>query len=445
METVIARSSDVDAHREFVQWISDAGQAAPERLDLTDGVTLSEAEVLGLFYNANLRVTRLNASVALARFETAGLWQDPVFGFDGAQILHPGNEVEYGASLSLTLPVSGRLAVEEARAGAAYEVELRRIVHEEWRLRARVRQAWYAWSAAERRRHLLEGVIQQVERIADLAEQLEMAGVIREADARLLRIELVGRRAELTAATLASQQGRVRLLGLMGLAVDSQLDLLVGPSTLVPPICENPAKRIAASNTELAVLKASYLESEEALRLAIRRQYPDVGFGAGFGSEDRDTRMLFGFTLPIPLLNRNRAEIAVARTRREATRGAVEAALERLVREVEQAELSLAAAHEQREQLVNELEPLLREQSSNIDRLAEIGDVDAFLLLETVGRQFDAQSRLIELERAENTAMADLVLLLGPSANPSPTATDDVTLPPSGLQSAGSSTPETSR
>jgi len=115
------------------------------------------------------------------------------------------------------------------------------------------------------------------------------------------------------------------------------------------------------------------------------------------------------------------------------------------VREARQLELTLGATREQRGQLVGDLVPLLNEQSNNIEELAGLGDVDTFLLLETVGRQFGAQSRLIALEQAESKAAASLALLLGPPNPPSPTSTDDIALPPSSIQTVGTSTEETSR
>jgi cobalt-zinc-cadmium efflux system outer membrane protein len=445
MDEVQARPSDEAAHTRFLGLLEESSQEVPKDFDLSDGVSLPEGEVLALFYNANLRMARLQAGVALAQFENAGLWQDPVFGFDAAQVVSPSSNFEYGATLGVTLPVSGRLAVEKARAGAAYEVALRAIVDAEWSLRASVRRAWAEWTASERRRLLLEDVIADVERIGTLASRLEQAGAIRKADERLLRIELVGRRAELTAAELVSQRARIRLLGLMGLQPDAKLDIVASTATTPQVGVESLVEQVTTHNTELSLLRSRYRVAEEALRLAIRKQYPDLGLGAGLGSEEDDTRVLFGFTLPIPLLNRNRAEIAAARARRETARGAVETALERIVREAQELEVTLEATRRQRSQLTNELLPLLTEQSSNIDELAELGDVDAFLLLETVGRQFDAQARLIALARAEGQATARLNLLLGPPPSSSPTTVDDISLPIPGAHSLGTSTTETSQ
>ena len=78
----------------------------------------------------------------------------------------------------------------------------------------------------------------------------------------------------------------------------------------------------------------------------------------------------------------------------------------------------------QREVIVNELSPLLDDQTGTINALAELGDVDAFLLLETFGRRYDAASRALDLELSEAAARIQLALLVGPpnSDSPSPDA-----------------------
>ncbi len=446
MDIVRARVDDDDAHRGFVDRLTLVGVQVPTEFDLADGASLAEGEVLALFYNAELRVMRLRAGVALARYETSGLWQDPQFGFDAAQVLSPGNHLEYGGVLSLTLPVSGRLAVERAKASAEYRVELARIVDNEWRTRAAVRKWWYSWSAAERRRVLLEDAVEQIRAIGVVAARLEAAGAIRKADERLLRLELVGRQAELQATELEVQQARVALLSTMGLAPDAAIQLNPSSAAAIGPASTDVEERIERCNTQLALLRAEYEVAEDALRLAIRRQYPDVGIGAGYGSEDSDNRFLFGLSLPLPLLNRNRQEIAEAWARRNVSRAEAETAVERIVREVGLAELALDAATRQRIWLEQELEPLLLEQMENITELMSLGEVDAFLLLETIGRQLDARTRLVDLELIEAETLVQLTTLLGPDRDSAtPTPADELPVAQGGDNRAGEPVDEEQR
>jgi len=78
------RVIDTEPITAFALRLRTAGEDVPERFDPSDGISYAEGEVLALFYNPDLRIARLKAGVAMATRDTAGLWEDPVFGFDGA-------------------------------------------------------------------------------------------------------------------------------------------------------------------------------------------------------------------------------------------------------------------------------------------------------------------------------------------------------------------------
>lgn len=411
----------------FIERLAQHSSAVPERFDLSDGLSPAEGEVLALFYNPDLRLARLEAGVALATFETAGLWEDPQFGFDGAELLSPSGPFEYGLTLSLTIPVSGRLGAQKDRAGAAYEAEIRRIVDAEWSTRARVRSAWSSWSAASERLRLLREVIGQIERIAAITDRLEAAGELTRVEARLLRAELVETRTDVAQAELNEVRSRVELLGLMGLPANSDVELMpaLPPATAAQP--DDPVQRLIKTNTTLAVRRAQYQVAEETLRLEVRKQYPDITIGTGYGSEDNDDRLLLGISFPIPILNANRAGIAEAKARREVARAAAETTFERLARELALARASYDAARTQREAFERDLVPMLDEQSSEVERLINLGEVDTLLLLETVTRRFEAKSRLLDLRLSEINAAVEITHLLGPDEPGSPAPVEPTT------------------
>ncbi len=415
-----ARLDESESIARFVDRLSENSSATPERFDPSDGLSPAEGEVLALFYNPDLRLARLDAGVALANYETAGLWEDPEFGFDGAEILSPGGPFEYGLTLSLTIPVSGRLDVEKDRAGAAYEAELRRVVDAEWGIRASVRSAWASWSAASERLRLLQEVIGQVERITAITNRLETTGEITRVEARLLRAERVETLADISLAELDEARARVTLLGLMGLPPDAVVELL--PS--LPPAStidlNDAVTRLIESNTTLAVRRAEYQVAEDTLRLEVRKQYPDITIGTGYGSEDNDDRLLLGVSVPIPILNANRAGIAKAKARREVARAVAETTFERLARELAIARATLDASRAQRDAFEHELVPMLDEQSLEMERLINLGEVNTLLLLETVTHRFEAKSRLLELRQAEIDAAVEIARILGPDKPESP-------------------------
>lgn len=416
---------------DFVERLAEAGNQVPDKFDPNDGLSPEEGEVLALFYNPDLRLARLDAGVALANFETAGLWEDPQFGFDGAEILSPAGPFEYGLTLSLTIPISGRLGVEKDRAGAAYEAELRRIVDAEWSTRAAVRSAWASWSAASERLRLLREVIGQIERISAITDGLETAGELSRVEARLLRAELVETRADVAEAVFAEARARVTLLGLMGLPPDAPVELLPASPPASTAEMGDAIERLISANTTLAVRRAEYQIAEETLRLEVRKQYPDISIGAGYGSEDNDDRLLLGVSIPIPILNANRGGIADARALREVARAAAETTFERLTRELTMARAAYDASRTQRDAFERDLVPMLDEQASEVEQLIDLGEVNTLLLLETVTRQFEAKSRLLDVRLAETNAAIEITRLLGPDEPESPApiepATDDDT------------------
>ncbi len=427
---VQTRLADTESLKAFVDRLASGGWTVPARFTLDDGLNAAEGEILALFYNPDLRLARMEAGIALATRETAGLWEDPEFGFDGAELLSPSGPFEYGLTLSLTIPISGRLGVEKARANAAYEVELRRIVDAEWGVRARVRTAWGAWSAASERVGLLREVVGRVERIATVIDRLESKGELTRVEARLVRAELVTSRGQLLAAERDATQARLKLLGLMGLLPDATILLHPELAREETHADAEDTEAIIRRNTELAVRRAEYQVAEESLRLEIRKQYPDITIGAGYGDEEGD-RLLLGVSMPIPILNANRAGIAEARARREVSRVAAETSFERLLHRLASARADLSAAEAQRAAFESELVPMLDQQISEIERLAGLGQVDTLLLLETVTRRYEAKSTLLDLRQRELQAAIEIRRLLGPREDALPTPPITINAPSS--------------
>ena len=414
------RATDSEPIEDFVKRLREGGVTDVRGYNLEDGLSFAEGEVLALFNNPDLRSLRREAGLALAKFETAGVWEDPVFGFDAAELLSPSGPFEYGLTLGLTLPISGRLGVAKVQAAAIVEAERRRIVDAEWSLRFRVRMAWVEWTVAAERLRLAREVTSQVESVLEIIEALETSGELSRIEARLFRVALANRRSAILGADLAEGQARLLLFRLMGLGPDASVELVPATELSVVEQPEDPAARLLMGNTQLDVARAQYEAAEESLRLEIRKQYPDVSLGSGFGSEDNDKRFLFGVSVPLPILNANKAGIATARASREIARVKAEALLEQLLHELAIAQRDYEGARLLREQLEAEAIPLVQEQLSEAQEVASLGEVDAFLLLETLSLQADTKGQLLSLQLAEAKAGLRIMALLGPDSKSEP-------------------------
>lgn len=421
----------------FVDRLAARDTSTPEHFDPADGLSVREGEALALFYNPDLRLARLETGVDLATLEHAGAWDDPVLAFDGAEILSPAGVFQFGLSLGVTIPISGRLGVEKDRAGAVYQAGLARVIDAEWSTLADLRRAWAAWSTADERVRLLHDANAQIEQVASVTDRLEAAGELPRVESRLFRVELADQRAALAAARLDAHRARLHALALMGLPPDTNAELIPALNDTSNPSPADPTARLIEANTALAVQRAEYHTAEETLRLEVRKQYPDITLSTGYGSEDKDDRLLLGLSLPIPSLNANRGPIAEARAQRELARAHAETTYERLARKLADAQATLRSVRDQRTRYESEIVPMLAEQSAEIARIAELGEVNTLLLLETVTRQSQAKSRLLDLRLAETVASITIAELLGPNtpASPAPVEHDahdpdpDITAP----------------
>jgi len=415
------RLVDIESVEAFASRLA-LNNRVPTEFDISDGITPAEGEVIALFYNPELRIARLEAGVALANFETSGLWEDPVFGFDGAKISSPSAPFQFGLMGNFTIPISGRLKIEKTQAGSAYETQLREVVHAEWNTRSRLRSLWSKWVAATLQAELIHDVIDQLEQIHDIANTLFESGELNRVENRLIQVELASFDVQVTEAKLLLLEVEMELLALMGLPPEG-IDYLLPEFPAIPTtFVEDETARIIDANTELAVLFAKYQTAEETLRLEIKKQYPDIVFGSGYGSEFNDHRVLFGLSIPLSIWNRNQAGIAEARTKREVARAYAEITFARLYRELSLANETLTMKEQQYSYYEEEIVPLLAEQTRDIQNIVALGEIDTFILLETMTRQFEAKTRLLHLELEEIDALIAVHTILGPDfqLNPSP-------------------------
>ena len=414
------RLIEIEPVTEFVNRIN-ATIHTPVTFDISDGISSEEGEVFALFYNPELRLARLEAGVALANFETAGLWEDPVFGFDGAEISSPSAPFKFGLMGNFTIPISGRLKIEKTRAGSAYETSMRTLVNDEWNLRAKVRSKWAHWTSAKLEVNIIEDVVIQLEQIISIANSLREAGEINRVEHRLLQVALASSKVHQTEAMLQERTEEFALLGLLGLPLNNAAALNPLFPTIATKVVQDETVRIIDANTELAIVFSKYKTAEESLRLEIKKQYPDIVIGSGYGSEFNDHRVLFGLSIPLSIWNRNQAGIAKAKAKREVARAEAETTFARIDRELAHANASLLLIQTQHAYYKNEIVPLLIQQTRDIKAIIELGEVDTFILLETITQQHEAKHRLLELQVAELDAKITVLNILGPDYQLAPT------------------------
>lgn len=406
-----ARSVNGAGVREFAAALSQR-DARPRRYDPSDGLDLEEAEVVALFFNAGLRRARLEAGAALAGARHAGEWENPELNVSAGVILASiAQPWMASAGLEFTVPISGRKGVERDLAFAEHEVKWREVLAQEWAVIVDLRKLWREQAALNERVLLLEAHSAGLSDVGRRAADLALASELARTDARLFEIELLQSRIELEDLRAQSREQQCAILGLLGLAPAAplRLNLTLGASLDRRPHGEWPP---------VSVARAAYSVAEQQLRLEIRKQYPDLRIGPGYGIDEGQSTISLGFGLPLPLINLNRAGIARARVAREAARAAYEQAREEAAVSAELARLRLERVRAARRQVEDELAPLVDLQVKEARQRAEAGDFDALLMLEALKSLREAKERVLQTRLHEAQAMDALNALKGPTFKP---------------------------
>jgi outer membrane protein TolC len=264
------------------------------------------------------------------------------------------------------------------------------------------------WSASKLEADLLRDLLERVDAIVEIADRLEAAQSLSRLEARLFRMERAARRSELLLLNAQTQQLELQLKSLLGLVPDAPLALIPQVAGEIPEAVDDVFEAIEQRNPTVAVHRAAYAVAEENLHREVRKQYPDLQIGPAYEWDEGQNKIGLGAGLPLPLLNANKHGIAVARAERDAVRAEYESAVESLVSAYWQARSQFVATTAAREAIEQELLPLAEAQINDARQMAELGEFDVLLTLESVVRAHDTNVQLIKARLAE--AMAASVL-----------------------------------
>ena len=414
------RSPESDSVVELARRL-ESEDAPADRYDPLDGLDCAEAEVVALVFNPELRTSRARAGIAAATAEHAGLWEDPVLAIDLLRVIDSvSNPWVIVPGLAFTIPISGRLEVEQARADAAWRATLARIAEEEWRVRLEVRRAWLDWSAACLEVEEIVRLLESMERLTTSTNRLAEAGELLRTEAALLMIERSQRRRQRIRLEGEARSAALRLRVLLGLTPDAPLTLL--PSLDLGVAASD--RFDVESNLDIRRLREEYEVAERSLEREIRAQYPDLTIGPLYETDQGQSRIGMLGVVPIPILNANRQAIAEATAARDLARVAYEAEVERTEGDIAIARNRMQTLEAEHRELAEVIGPMVDRQLQDATRLVELGEGGGLVLLDSLVRACDTRLDLIRIRRDIAAAAAETRYLLGPTTPENATTTD---------------------
>lgn len=393
------------------------------RFDPSDGLDMTDVAILAVANNPQLKLARTERSVAHAQAFAAGLLPDPVLDLaHGVPTAGPSetSTFDLGLAYDVEAILTHPLAVRAAKA-SAQEVDLNVL--------------WMEWQVAGAARQLFARNVYQAKMLALLHKE---AGTLARQHARLVQAGVVGDVSQTTvAADLAALQTvearvhdterqylktRQALDALLGLSAHAEL-CLIGPTAIQAPSDDDVSRALATLSRrrpDLLALQAGYRSADARYRQAILQQFPaiQVGFSKARDADGIYTRG-FQVSLTLPLFNRNRGNIALAKATRKKL-------------QVEYT-LRLAQAQDQVEQILQD-QKLFEQQraqlqyaaalaSTTVQRMQAIvmpGDVSGLALAQLQANAAERQLDVLSIDEAMLEQQLALSTLLGeaPPAEP---------------------------
>lgn len=371
-------------------------------------VSLSDALARGRDVSPRIAKAKAELKAAEGRAIQAGVRPNPtlsaeVENFSGTGPYRTFGQTETTVAVSQPFELGGKRRARKAVAAAEREFAQVALRTAEADVGYDIAISFAELRAAEDRAELARQVVARAVELARIAETLVDVGrdpplTKLRADALLAEAEAERLRAE--AQLLSARQRLALLIGSEDPELSAAVQDLPAPPTLAAG-AQSLDERLAAAERDAAAAR---------VRLAQAEGVPDITASGGVRNfrESRDTAFIVGVSIPLPVFNRNRGNIAAAQADGDAAEAQLaQAGLDTHLSRRE-AELMLAAANER----VAALSGAGLFQANEAARLAAIGyQQGKFTLIELIDAQ-EAQAganlKRIEAERDRARALAVL-------------------------------------
>ncbi|VAX12690.1 hypothetical protein MNBD_GAMMA24-542 [hydrothermal vent metagenome] len=373
------------------------------RVNLADGLDLTEVAIVAVLANPDLRVRRAQLQVAGAQAFAAGLLPDPLL---ATNIDHP-TTAGYSNSLGLGLGYDIiPLITRQSRISAARDTHTKvqlQLLWQEWQVIQRARSLAVRSRLEQQRLALLRKMHTLYQQRYQHSQQGLLEGNLTLDINGTDLTALVDSFSQISQLQLQHNQTQHDLHHLLGLQADVVISLAKLPAeTPIDPVSvQAQLKRLPTIRPDLLALKAAYQAQEERVRAAILAQFPSFSIAI---SRARDTSNVYtgGFTisLNLPLFNGNRGAIAIQRATRKQLSAEYQARLAQTQTDVSRLMQLQSIIKEQRQHLQTYL-PRLKDLVKRARRAYRQGDIDALTFLHMESTWLNKRLEQISLQQSQ--------------------------------------------
>jgi cobalt-zinc-cadmium efflux system outer membrane protein len=311
----------------------------------------------------------------------------------------------------------GRIGLRKAIANR--DVELAELGLERFRtaLSGKVRGLAYGLFAAQQKAAAAREVADRFRALREVLLQRDPAGVAPLLETRVIEATEITMQHQASEAELAAQSARFELNQLRGTAPAAPLSV-TEPAFRFGPAASNQML-VALALTNNFELRARAVElAQQGYRVALARneRFPAISVGPSYSEEtalDRERILGVGVSLPLPLWNRNSANIEAAAARRLQAETSYAVAQRDVERKVIEAAGSYAAKVRQMAGWRPDAVRHFQEAAELADRHYRLGAVPISTYIELQKQYFEAVETLLNTRKEALEAAQQLELLTG--------------------------------
>ena len=378
-------------------------------------LTLAEAQALALNHNPDLAHARLELQAQQGARAQAEARPNPELGV----LLEDTRRATRTTTLQLSqaIELGGKRAARQAVAAQDSERAAVTLTARQAELRAAVAMGFFDLLGAQEQLQLAESSLALARRAVSAADKRLQAGKVAPLELAKARVAEAGARAEVTQAQSAQLLARGRLAALcgQGLQAVTQADGDTATLPLAPDdshlgewMQQAPALRLA----RLDITRHQALTDAERAR-----RVPDVTvtLGAKRDAELGRTQAVIGFSLPLPVNDRNQGGLLEALRREDQARAALTSATLTLQTDVADAAARLRLGHEQVALLRDDALPTAQTAYDAALKGYELGKFAFLDVLDAQRTLFQLRRQLLQASADSHRAATDLDRLLGRS------------------------------
>lgn len=380
----------------------------PSDEPLPDNLTLEGALAAAEARSPAIASARASVAAAQGRLRQAGFRANPELSVEVENFLGTGElsglrSTELTVAVNQRLDLGGRRSARQAVGRAELAVSELRLLITRAELARSVRQQFATAVAARERLRIATDNEARSRELARIARILVEVG--REPPLRALRAQAAASQAvaELRGAQAAEAASRRTLAALFGAeappqSVAGMLDEFQPPSQAAIQSLD-----VRLANAQLALAEANLRQ-----QLAERRLDPAVGIGIRHVRETGDQALVAGFSMPLPIRDRNSGNIEAARAEIRAAEFEQASARVGASSRIANATANLSAATARVEALESGAIPEGREALRLAQLSYEAGRIELIELLDAQAALTSAETQLIEARLAQAEATAEL-------------------------------------